>query len=146
MENFKKVLIPTDGSEYNKEALQKGLSLAKLLGAEATILYVVDQSAFAAIPPDSMISDIYSVLQKEGNAVLDRAKVEAKNVGVEAKTLIREGMPAHEILEEAKNHDLIVMGTLGRTGIARIMMGSVAEKVVRHAPCPVMLIRIKHHD
>ncbi|MCK4718510.1 MAG: universal stress protein, partial [Thermoplasmata archaeon] len=54
-----------------------------------------------------------------------------------------EGSQAHAIVEEAKEHDLIVMGTLGRTGLGRLLLGSVAERVMRHAPCPVMLIRIK---
>lgn len=138
-------MIPTDGSEYNREALQKGLSLAKLLGSKATILYVVDQSAFAAIPPDSMITDIYTMLQKEGESVLEKARKKGEEMGVVVKTIIREGMPAHEILEEAENHDIVVMGTLGRTGISRLLMGSVAEKVMRHAHCPVMLIRISRN-
>ena len=146
MEEFEKILIPTDGSEYNKEAMQKGLSLAKLIGAEVTVLYVVDQSAFAAIPPDSMITDIYSLLQQEGKGALERAKKWGEGMGVKVTTHLREGIPYHEILEEAENHDLVVMGTLGRTGISRLLMGSVAEKVVRHAHCPIMLIRITRKD
>ncbi len=143
MEEYKRILIPTDGSEYTMEAVKKGLSLAKLIGAEVTALYVIDESAFAAIPPDALITDIYNLLRKEGEEAVNRVKKMGEEMGVPVKTKIVEGVPAQAIVEEAEDHDLIVMGTLGRTGLGRLLLGSVAERVVRHAPCPVMVVRIK---
>jgi nucleotide-binding universal stress UspA family protein len=143
MEEFRKILIPTDGSEYTMAAVRKGLSLARLINAEVTALYVIDESTFSGIPPDSLITDVYSLLQQEGERAVSAVKEMGEAMGVRVTTKIRSGVPAPEIVEEAEEHDLIVMGTLGRTGLDKLLLGSVAERVVRHAPCPVMLIRVR---
>ncbi|MDG6219957.1 MAG: universal stress protein [Candidatus Thermoplasmatota archaeon] len=143
MDQYKRILIPTDGSEYTKIAVEKGISLAALLGAKVTALYVVDQASFAAIPPDSMITNLYSILNREGEEAVKHVKELGEKAGVQVEMKIAEGVPAEEIVKEAKANDIVVMGTLGRTGISRLLLGNVAEKVVRHAPCPVMLIRLK---
>ncbi|MCK4718362.1 MAG: universal stress protein, partial [Thermoplasmata archaeon] len=95
MEEFKKILIPTDGSEYTREAIQKGLSLAKLIGAKVTAIYVMDQSAFAAIPPDSLMNDLHGLLQNEGEEAVAHVKEMGDEMGVEVATKILEGSPAH---------------------------------------------------
>ena len=144
MEEYRRILIPTDGSEYNMKAVEKGLSLAKLTGASVTALYVVDRGFLAGMPADAMITDILSLLRKEGKETLEKVRKMGADMGVEVRTIIREGDPAAEIVEEAKNNDLIVMGTLGKGALDRLLLGSVAEKVVRHAPCPVMLVRVRN--
>jgi nucleotide-binding universal stress UspA family protein len=143
MEEIKKILIPTDGSEYTKVAVKKGLSLAKLLNAEVTALYVINEAAFTAIPPDSLITDIYSLLKTEGEKALQYVIDEGASIGVNVKKMMTEGDPAESIVNVGEHFDLIVMGTLGRTGLSRLMIGSVAEKVVRHAACPIMIVRAK---
>ncbi|MFA5772108.1 MAG: universal stress protein [Thermoplasmata archaeon] len=143
MEEIKKILIPTDGSEYTKLAVKKGLSLAKLLNAEVTALYVINEAAFTAIPPDSLITDIYSLLKTEGENVLQYVVDEGAEMGVKVEKMITEGETAESIIEVGEHFDLIVVGTLGRTGLSRLMIGSVAENVVRHATCPVMVVRAK---
>ncbi len=139
--SFKKILIPTDGSEYTKVAIRKGLTLAKQTGAEVTALYVMDQTPFVNMPIDSTTVTIHSILRDEGKEALDYVKKMGDEMGVEVETRIEEGFPVRNILEHSKTFDLIVMGTLGRTGFSKLLMGSVAEKVVRHAQIPVMVVR-----
>lgn len=146
MEDFKKILIPTDGSEANNEAVEKGLSLARLMGARATILFVVDTSSFIDIPPDELVTNITSIMEKQGNEYINEIIEEADELGVETEKKITTGHPAQEIINESENHDMIVIGTHGRSGLSRIFLGSTAEKVVRHAKCPVMLIKIKEEE
>lgn len=141
MNQFKKVLIPTDGSENTRAAIAQGLELAKLMGAEVTALYVVDQTSFVNFPMDSTVVSIYSLLEKEGKDAIDYVVNEGAKLGVKVTPKIEEGSPAKKIVDEAKDHDLVVMGTLGRTGISKLLLGSVAERVVRFAPCPVLVVR-----
>jgi len=146
MESFDRVLIPTDGSEDATYAVQNGLSLAKLINAKEVIaLYVKDMAILYGTPEDNEILFINTTLQEEGKNVLNAVKEEGKKIGVEVESLIVEGHPANEILTvaEERDIDIIVLGTLGRTGISRMLMGSVAEKVTRHAPCPVFVVRYK---
>ena len=143
MKPFNKILIPTDGSEYTKEAIKKGLELAKVLDAEVTALYVVDQTSFINFPMDSTIVSVYSLLEKEGKDAVEFVKSEGARLGLNVNVKIEEGSPPRKILETSKQHDLIVMGTLGRTGVSKLLLGSVAEKVVRFAECPVLVVRAK---
>jgi nucleotide-binding universal stress UspA family protein len=141
MSSFKKILIPTDGSEYTKAAISKGLAMAKQMGAEVTTMYVVDQTSFINFPMDSTIVSVYSLLEKEGKDAVDYVVEEGKKIDLRVTAIIAEGSPARKIVEASKYYDLIVMGTLGRTGISKLLLGSVAERVVRLAQCPVMVIR-----
>ncbi|MDD1767491.1 MAG: universal stress protein [Methanomassiliicoccales archaeon] len=141
MSLFRKILIPTDGSEYTKAAIGKGLELAKLMGAEVTALYVVDQTSFINFPMDSTIVSVYSLLEKEGKDAVEYVKVEGAKTGVKVDAIVEEGSPVRKIVEASRAHDLIVMGTLGRTGMSKILLGSVAERVVRYAHCPVLVVR-----
>jgi len=138
---FKKILIPTDGSENTKEAIMKGLEMAKVMDAEVTALYVVDQTSFINFPMDSTIVSVYSLLEKEGRDAVEFVKSEGAKLGVKVTTKVEEGSPARKIVDTSKLHDLVVMGTLGRTGISKILLGSVAERVVRFAECPVLVVR-----
>ena len=138
---FKKILIPTDGSEYTEGAIDKGIHLAKLCKAKVTALYVVDQTSFINFPMDSTMVNVYALLEKEGDEALAYVKKKGEEMGVEVIANIEEGSPVKKILEASREHDVIVMGTLGRTGMSKILLGSVAERVVRHAECPVLVVR-----
>jgi len=138
---FKKILIPTDGSEYTKAAVSKGLEMAKATGAEVTALYVVDQTSFINFPMDSTIISVYTLLEREGEEAMDYVKKEAEALGVKLTTRIEEGSPSRKIVDLSAEHDLVVMGTLGRTGFSKLLLGSVAERVVRFAKCPVLVVR-----
>ena len=141
MNEFKKILIPTDGSENTKAAITQGLELARVMGGEVTALYVVDQASFVNFPMDATVVSIYSLLEKEGNDAVDYVVKEGEKLGVKVNPKVVEGSPAKMIVDEAEDHDLVVMGTLGRTGISKLLLGSVAERVVRFAPCPVLVVR-----
>lgn len=143
---FSKILIPTDGSEYTKAAIDKGLRLAKLLDARVTALYVVDQTSFVNFPMDSTIVNVYALLEKEGKEALEYVREEGEKLGVEVQTVMEEGSPVKKIVELSRAHDLIVMGTLGRTGVSKLLLGSVAERVLRHAACPVLVVRAQRGE
>ena len=141
MNLFKKILIPTDGSEYTRAAISKGLEMAKLMGAEVTALYVVDQTSFINFPMDSTVVSVYSLLEKEGKDAVEYIRSEGEKMGVKVTTTISEGNPARKIVEVSATHDLVVMGTLGRTGFSKLLLGSVAERVIRFAKCPVLVVK-----
>jgi nucleotide-binding universal stress UspA family protein len=138
---MKRVLIATDGSDYTKEAVSQGLHLAKVLGAEVTALYVVDQTSFVSFPMDSSIVSVYSLLENEGKRAVEDVVREGEAMGVKVTPLIIEGSPTRKIVETSADFDLVVLGTLGRSALSKLFMGSVAERVTRYAPCPVLVVR-----
>ena len=138
---FNKILVPTDGSEYTRSAIQKAVELAKITGSSVTALYVLDQTIFVNMPLDSSISNTYTLLKKEGESAVQYVKDLCEENDIPCEVVVGEGSPVKYIVECSKDYDLIVMGTLGRTGFSKLMMGSVAERVVRYSNCPVMVIR-----
>ena len=138
---FKNLLVPTDGSEYTKAAVRKAMELAKLAGGKVTALYVLDQTILTNMPMDTAVMNVYNTLEKEGKEAVDFVKELGEQEGVETTVSIKEGTPVKVILEESSKYDIIVMGTLGRTGMSKLLMGSVAERVVRASQCPVLVVR-----
>ena len=143
MQEMKKILIATDGSDYTKEAVSTGLHLAKILGAQVTALYVIDQTSFVSFPIDSSIVSVYSLLENEGKRAVEEVKKEGETLGLNVTPVVVEGSPTRKIIELAADFDLIVIGTLGRSALSKLFMGSVAERVTRYAPCPVLVVRSK---
>ena len=142
MKPFQKILIPTDGSENANAAAAQGLALAKLMDAEVTAMSIVDIGAtFTNRGFRRAAVDNYSYLEEESSTAVEQVYQEGKGMGIEVKKVIGKGVPANEIIEASKDYDLIVMGTFGHTGLSHLLMGSVAEKVVRFASCPVLVIR-----
>ena len=138
---FSKILVPTDGSEYTKSAILKAVELAKITRSTITAVFVLDQTIFVNMPLDSAVTNTYTLLKKEGESAVSFVKEACEKEGIPCEVLIGEGSPVKFIVESSKDFDLIVMGTLGRTGFSKLMMGSVAERVVRYSNCPVMVIR-----
>ena len=138
---FNKILVPTDGSEYTKAAVRKAMELAKLSGGKITALYVLDQTILTNMPMDTAVMNVYNTLEKEGKEAVDFVRDLGAQESVEVEVVIKEGTPVKVILDEAANYDIIVMGTLGRTGMSKLLMGSVAERVVRASQCPVLVVR-----
>ena len=138
---FNKILVPTDGSEYTKPAIKQAIELAKMSGGEVTALYVLDQTVLTNMPMDTAVMNVYKTLEKEGQDAVNFVMQIAEEAGVKATLEVKEGTPVKVILDESANYDIIVMGTLGRTGMSKLLMGSVAERVVRAASCPVMVVR-----
>ena len=142
-EFYRNIVIATDGSENNKRAISHGIEIAKLSGATVHALYVVDTSAFSSIPMDAGWEEMYEILKKEGEKAVFEVKELGEASGVEVREVLQEGHPSNEIINFAENNnaDLIVMGTLGKTGLDRFLMGSVAEKVIRGSKVPVLVVR-----
>ncbi len=142
---YKKILIATDGSEYTKNAVDYGIDLAKNTGAKLHAVYVVDTAAFASIPMDAAWESMYGLLRQEGDEAIKIVADKASAEGLEVERNTIEGHPAEEIIKYAEKNSisLIVMGTLGKSGLDRFLLGSVAEKVVRNSKIPVLVVRGK---
>jgi nucleotide-binding universal stress UspA family protein len=138
---YQKILIPTDGSTCAQLAVASGLDIAKRLNADVTIISIVDVRAPISLQQGIGVPDQYAYQQGAADASAEAGLKAAREIGVRASTMVRRGNPAYEIIEESKKHDLIVMATRGRTGLTHLVLGSVAEKVVRFSSCPVLVIR-----
>jgi nucleotide-binding universal stress UspA family protein len=142
-EFYRNIVIATDGSENSDRAVSYGIEIAKMSGATLHALYVVDTSSFSSIPMDAGWEAMYEILKNEGKKAVSYVKEAGEAAGVEVKEILEEGHPSNEIIDFAENNsvDLIVMGTHGKSGIDRFLLGSVAEKVVRNSKIPVMVVR-----
>lgn len=140
---FKNIILATDGSKYSENAVEYAVELAKISKAKISTIYVVDTGAFATIPMDVAWENIYELLKTEGNEATEKVEAEAKKSDVDVECFVVEGHPAEEIIKLSKTipADLIVMGTLGKRGLDRFLLGSVAEKVSRTSTVPVMIVR-----
>lgn len=144
MKDVENILIATDGSEYTKDAVEQELQLAKLLGVKATALFVVDQTPFSSLPPDStVVSSVNTIMENEGKHAVEEVKKRDDKMRVVVDPIVLDGSPINIILDSVADHDLIVLGTLGRSALSKLFMGSVAERVTRYAPCPVLLVRAR---
>jgi nucleotide-binding universal stress UspA family protein len=142
---FQHILAPTDFSEYSKQAVASALELAKKFGAKLSILHVVELPPYPVegyVPP-SVTSTFLEDLERQASQDLAQVTPEAESAGIEVARLVTVGSPYRKIIDmaEAEQVDLIVMATAGRTGFSRLVMGSIAERVVRTASCPVLTIR-----
>ncbi len=147
---LKKILVPTDFSENSSAALSYAEKLAEKFGAEIHLLHVISNDTAVAMGSDGFFSVSDEILQELHAAVKKKLAETADSVGNSVKVVTQEmieGAPFAEIVRYAKNNniDLIVLGTHGRTGISHLLIGSVAEKVVRKARCPVLTIPLKDH-
>ncbi len=147
---YNKILIATDGSKHSEKAVDHGLTLAKELGATVTALYVTEVEVLYTPPmstvPPSVTEEQIEDHKEAGEEIVKQVVEQGKEIGVEVVPKVVVGHPTNKILEEAKKHDLIVMGTLGRSGIVSLLLGSVTEKVVRHAPVPVLVVDMEEED
>lgn len=142
---FKKIMIATDGSVCSRMAANNGIELARLSGARVYAVYVVSMEHFTSMAVDFEWEIIHEALKIEGSEAVNYIKGAGDVKGVIVEPVLLEGHPADELIRYAQENeiDIIVMGTLGRSGINRLLLGSVAEKVVRHSNVPVMVVREK---
>ena len=149
---FKQVLVAVDGSPTSNRGLKAAIGLAADQHASLAIVHVVDTMASMAYVgdmsyvPASYVDDMLDDLRSSGRRILGKAEGTARGAGVEAKTFLVEtkgGTVAEAILAQARKAraDVIVLGTHGRRGLSRVLMGSDAETVLREARVPVMLVR-----
>jgi nucleotide-binding universal stress UspA family protein len=132
-----RILIPTDGTDNTRTAIRHGLEMARTFNAEVTALFVSSSKCITFSPGGTA----EHFLPESGQKAVDYVANEGRKLGIVVKPLIVTGSPANEIIKVSGRQDLIVMGTNGRTGIEYLRLGSVAEKTVRHARCPVLVVR-----
>jgi nucleotide-binding universal stress UspA family protein len=145
---YKKILIPTDGSEPSQKAEDHGLQLAQKMDAEVTALHVTEiiyAPSPIPGPPPVLPEEQTKLLREAGEKMVNTVQEKGENMGVAVTPLIVTGHAADKIITIAQDFDLIVMGTLGKSGLAHLLLGSTAEKVTRHAPCPVLIVRVKEN-
>lgn len=160
-QSYQRILVPLDGSERAAAALSHAETLASLAKAHLILLQVIPSSAMliseSAISAPSMglptvdpfvssaqYQSVEQALAQEAQKSLDEAVAPLRANAIDVETVILQGTPAEAILTYATDNkiDLIVMSTHGRTGLTRIVFGSVAESVLRRSPCPVLLVRV----
>ncbi len=142
---YKRILMPTDGSPTSQRALEQGLGLAKLMGAEVVFLHVVENPLAAGYAtPETLpyAAQLYQDLKDSAKEILENALAKAKEAGVKATaTLIENRDPVQAITEASKDVDAVVMGTHGRSGFNRWMFGSVAEGALRRSEKPFLMVK-----
>lgn len=138
---YRKILITTDGSDYSFTAGMHAVYLAKSLGAELLVLNVVDTAM--AFHAGIHYSESVAQMDQSGKAALARIEKLAGEQGVSYRGILLRGEPKAAILQFAADEkvDCIVMGSIGMSAIERVLVGSVSESVMRHAKCPVLLVR-----
>jgi universal stress protein A len=146
---LKKILVPVDLSPLSKKAFKYALRLAQQFGTELALLHVVEPTAPATFDGGAFVPSYIDEVPPKAEKELRKLINLAHNAEVpKARSLFCQGIASHEIVEEAKalNVDLIVMATHGYTGWKHFCIGSTAERVVRAAPCPVLVVRDKERE
>ena len=149
MINVKRILVPSDFSECSDAALRYGLELARRFGAKLHLLHVVQDPATQPWAAEGFVLPLLEAVdqwQKDAKIRLENSiPAEDRANAVVTCTI---ASPFQEILRYATDNDidLIVMGTHGRGGVSHVLLGSIAERVVRRAPCPVLTVRHPEHE
>lgn len=147
---FKRVLVPVDGSDTSNRALTTALQLARETSAHVRLVYVVEELAYISGFDQfaAYSGDMAEIVRKSGQKVLDDSMAIATAAGVQADHVLIDSFTQRlgdVVADAAKawNADLVVVGTHGRRGIGRVLMGSGAEEIVRLAPVPVLMVRAR---
>jgi universal stress protein A len=141
---LKNILVPIDFSEPSKRALEYALPLAEKLGATLTLIHVIEPRVY---PEDLMVGtemeEVDARLKRSGQAMLDSLRREKIEVSINSISIVTVGKPWQQIIATAKAvaADMIIIATHGYTGLKHVFLGSTAERVVRHTPCPVLTVR-----
>ncbi len=141
---YERVLFPTDGSDGAEAATEHALELARRFDAPLHVLYVVDVTVAHA--SDAYSGPTLDALTASGENVVEAVRERAEEAGIDTATTVTEGTPARTIVETAEDGDVVVMGTHGRTGLDRYLLGSTTEKAVRTADVPVVTVPVTMGD
>jgi universal stress protein A len=142
--DIRTILVPLDFSDHSSKALDTAIGLAKTLGAELHLVHVLHFPIQVAAPGQVAVpQDLWTEIRRAAARRLEESSQTVSSAGLAAQTHLTEGPNAQAIvgLAETLGADLIVMGTRGHSGLKHIMLGSVAERTVRLAPCPVMTVK-----
>jgi len=140
---YKTILVAIDGSRVSEMAFEAAVEQAHAWKAKLHAVYVVESGLFTDIPADSKLEIMYSLLEQEGKAALDKIKEIAKKKNIDVTTHFEQGHAGDTILSTAEkiDADLIVMGSHGKSNIDRILIGSVSSFVVEHSKVSVLVVR-----
>ena len=140
---FKKILLPTDGSEHADKTIQQAIDLAKLTGAELLVMYAYNTPFMPRRRGAIAVEELKSSLEEEAKEIISEVAARVQAAGISVSALAVEGSPAEAILRmvEAEQPDLIVMGSRGDGGLPGLRLGSVDDRVVRHSPVAVLVIK-----
>ena len=144
MTHLKRILVPTDFSRTSDLALQYAFNLARTLQTSIHIVHVIETPRYATAPDAYFMgAELQVQLTRQAEQRLSELQLQYTHADPVVTTQVTVGIPAERLVElaVARGSDLIVMGTHGRTGVAHLLMGSVAERVLRSAPCPVLAVR-----
>ena len=145
---YQRILVPVDGSPTSTQGLGEALRLARMSGGQVRLLHLVDTLSLALMlgAYGAFTGDIADDVRKEGEKILKNCRQQALDAGITADVVMEEGTRgrlAELVQEQVKSWpaDLVVLGTHGRRGVGRMVLGSDAEQVVRSCPVPVLLVR-----
>ncbi|MGD1096066.1 MAG: universal stress protein [Bryobacteraceae bacterium] len=143
---FRHILVPIDGSEPSLQAVQMALRIIELCPAcKMTVFYVIDNLVLNELVRFSRRDEkeVGAELEEQGRRYLDLARKDAERQGITAQCQSRRGDPFEEVIAAANDlrADLIIMGHTGRRGTTRVLIGSVTQRVLDYAPCPVLVIK-----
>ena len=143
---YKRILVPFDGSATSRRCLDEAVKLSKLSGASIHLVHVLDRFVFTGTTPEVYTVDALGVQKEAGARILEEAKARVAESGVAVTAFLSEPLPGRVcdvVSDQARESaaDLIVLGTHGRRGIGRLLVGSDAEQILRLAPVPVLLVR-----
>ena len=145
MSEYGEVLVPTDGSEYAEAAVDHGLAVAEAAGARVHAVNVVDLGSMTASATYGLPDDVVARIEADGEAAVEEVASRARGRGLEAVTDVRRGSAARTLLDyvDRKAIDLVTMGTAGRTGLDRYLLGSTTEGLVRRSDAPVLAVNAR---
>jgi nucleotide-binding universal stress UspA family protein len=141
MKAIKRIVVPVDFTDFSRRAADYAVMLARRFRAKVVLVHVIEPFTYD-INESMWVVDHYAALKAIGERLLAQQEKALTRKGVAVRTALLRGAPAFEIIDEARRRraDLIVMGTHGRTGLQHLVLGSVAERVVRLAACPVLTV------
>ncbi|MFA6457425.1 MAG: universal stress protein [Bacteroidota bacterium] len=147
---LRKILVPIDFSDHSKKALRYALPFALQFKAELELMYVVEPTIYPSDFGFGQVGfpDVEKELHEKAKAELQELLKTTVPAAITATSVVSTGIPFVEITTyaQAENIDLIIVATHGRTGVEHILFGSTAEKIIRKAPCPVLVVRAEEHD
>lgn len=145
---YQRILVPVDGSPTSRRGLQEAIKLARLTGARLRLMHVVDELALASglEAATMMTGEMMQLLREGGARLLAKERARAEKAGVATDSVLADSLAGRicdQVVDQARawRADLIVLGTHGRRGVGRMLLGSDAEMIVRLATVPVLLVR-----
>lgn len=141
-DGYEEILVPTDGSKHATEAADHAIAIGRTADARIHVLNVVDVGAAATTPSVTPPTTLIEGLESAGERATESIATRAREAGLDVRTRVREGLPARDILRYADQNeiDLVAMGTAGRTGLDRVLVGSTTGRVIRRAAVPVLSV------